>query len=139
MKVWYGHASEHSMNLVMIGNFKNARDASTAKEIIEWLTKQVETDDKAGLMESGGRTDHFTDGMLDLLRKVSIHSLGPAEMEQFSYDVTVKVDDEKLIMTTDEVDVSAFLKVLLDKGARVEVYSAHDYPGPSAATEASQP
>ncbi|EUA59807.1 hypothetical protein I550_2955 [Mycobacterium intracellulare 1956] len=32
------------------------------------------------------------------------------------------------MITTDESDVQALLKVLLDGGARVEVYSAHDYP-----------
>jgi len=40
----------------------------------------------------------------------------------------VKVEGSKMILTTDEVDISAFLKVMLDSGARIEVYSAHDYP-----------
>jgi hypothetical protein len=66
--------------------------------------------------------------MLTLLRAADLYSLGPSELEQFSYDATVKVKGSEVIVKTDEVDVSAFLKVLLDKGARIEVYSAHEYP-----------
>ena len=128
MKVWYGYGSEHSMNLVMIGRFKDAGDAAKAKQVIEQLTAQVNDDVEAGLMEIGEQTDHFTNGMLDLLRQVNVHSLGPAELEQFAYDVSVTLDDTQVVVTTDEIDVLVFLKVLIDKGAHVEVYSAHDYP-----------
>jgi hypothetical protein len=129
MKVWYGYGSEHSANLVMIGRFEDPGDAAKTKQVIDWLTQQVSTDVQAGLMQIGEQSDRYTDGMLDLLGKVSVHSVGPAELEQFAYDVTVKVEENQVVVTTEEIDVSAFLKVLIDKGARVEVYSAHDYPG----------
>ena len=31
-------------------------------------------------------------------------------------------------ISTDEADVSAFIKLFVESGARVEVYSAHHYP-----------
>jgi hypothetical protein len=31
------------------------------------------------------------------------------------------------VLTTEEYDISAFLKVMFLNGARIEVYSAHDY------------
>jgi Family of unknown function (DUF6375) len=129
MKVWYGYGSEHSMNLVMIGRFKDAGDAAKAKQVIDRLTERVNADVRAGLMEIGAQTDRFTDGMLNLLRELNVLIIGPAELEQFGYDVAVKVDNNQVVVTTDESDVSAFLKVLVDRGARVEVYSAHTYPG----------
>lgn len=128
MKIWYGYGSEHSMNLVMIGRFKDAEDAVKAQEIIERLTDQVNADVQAGLITIGDQVERFTDGMLDLLRKTNVHILGPAELEQFAYEVTVRVQDNRVVVTTEEAEVSAFLKVLLDQGARVEVYSAHEYP-----------
>ena len=127
MKFWYGHGSEHSMNLVMIGHFQSSRDAETAGQVIEWLTNLVNTDEEAGLIKIGGETSHFTDGMRALLDKVKVYSIGASELEQFAYDVSVKVENDRVVITTDEIDVSAFMKVLIDKGARVEVYSAHDY------------
>ncbi len=128
MKVWYGYGSEHSANLVMIGSFKDARDAGKAKEVIDQLAEHIVSEVQAGTMETEGRTDRYSDKLLQLLQSVRIHDIGPAEMEQFAYDFDVKVDDDRVVLTTDESDVSAFLKVLIDRGARVEVYSAHEYP-----------
>ncbi|HEX7182177.1 MAG TPA: DUF6375 family protein [Thermoanaerobaculia bacterium] len=128
MKIWYGYGSEHSMNLVMIGRFEDAGDAAKAKQVIDWLTEQVSADVQAGLIEVGEPAHRFTDHMLDLLRKANFMSIGPTELEQFAYEVTVKLEDKQVVVTTDEIDVSAFLKVLLDHGARVEVFSAHQHP-----------
>jgi len=128
MKVWYVFGSEHSANLVMIGRFKEVGGATKAKEIIDSLAEQVRTDEEAGLIKIGELADRYTDGMLNLLQKVNVHSIGPVELAQFAYDVSIGVENNEIVLTTDEIDVSAFLKVLLDKGARVEVYSAHDYP-----------
>lgn len=116
------------MNLVMIGRFKDAGNAAEAKRVIEQLTAQVAAEVEGRRMEIGEHTDRYSDEMLDLLRDLSVHTLGPAELQQFAYDVTTKLDDSQVVVTTDEYDVSAFLKLLIDKGARVEVYSAHDYP-----------
>ena len=129
MKVWYGYGSEHSMNLVMIGRFKDTDSAHTAKEVIEQLTAQLEADVKAGLMEVGDLAEGFTDGMVATMTKVRIHHIGPAEIEQLGYEVSLEVENNEVVITSEESDVSAYLKILIDNGARVEVYSAHDYPG----------
>lgn len=128
MKVWYGYGSEHSANLVMIGHFKEVRDAAKAKQVIEWLIEQVDSDVQAGLMNIGEGSGRFTNGMRELLKKVNTYSLRPEELEQFGYDVSVRVEENKVVVTTEEIDVSAFLKVLFDLDARVEVFSAHEYP-----------
>lgn len=127
MKIWKEYGSEHSMNLVMIGHFKEARDAEKAKRLMDQIAEQVGTNADRHHGDTGPQ-DRFSDAMLELLKTAKLYILSPTELEQFAYDVHVDVKDNKVVITTDEVDVSAFLKVLLDKGARVEVYSAHDYP-----------
>lgn len=127
MKIWYQHGSEHSANLVMIGHFENAADAMKAKEIIDALTEQVSEDQSKGTLTLGSPTDRYGDEMLDLLLCLNI-SIGPQEVEQFAYEFSVKVDGNDLVLTTEELDISAFLKVMYLNGARVEIYSAHDYP-----------
>jgi hypothetical protein len=129
MKVWFGFGSEHSMNLVMIGRFKDADSAYTAKDVIDQLTAQLEADIEAGLTQVGEGANGYTDGMLDRLSKVRTHSIGPAEVEQLGYEVKVKLTNDEIVITTEESDVSAYLKIFVEHGARVEVYSAHDYPG----------
>jgi hypothetical protein len=128
MKIWDQHGSEHSANLVMIGHFEDAADATKAKEIIDALTNQVRDEETSGTRTLGEPTERFDKAMLDLLAKLNVMSLGPRELEQFLYDVSVKAENDKIIITTEEVDISAFLKVLFTQGARIEVYSAHDYP-----------
>ena len=53
MKIWYQHGSEHSANLVMIGHFKNATEATRAKEIVDALTNQVAEDQAKGELVLG--------------------------------------------------------------------------------------
>lgn len=125
MKVWNGYGSEHSANLVMIGHFKKADDASKAKEIIDAIGAQVSDEDQSN---SDNPPTRYTDGMSKVLEKVKVYSIAPNEFEQFRYDVRIEVRDNDLVVTTDEADISGFLKVLIEKGARVEIYSAHDYP-----------
>jgi hypothetical protein len=129
MKLWFAFGSEHSSNLVMIGRFKSAGDATKAQQVIERLIARVNADVDAKQMNIGGSTERFGDEMQELLREVAIYTLAPAELEQFAFEAEIEVDNDLLVVTTEEIDVSAFLKVLLGMGARVEVYSAHDYPG----------
>lgn len=128
MKIWYGYGSEHSMNLVMIGHFKDIGAAAKAKEAVDELNNRVRQEVADGLIELEGKTDRFSDEVLKILQDVRIHDVAPHELEQFGYDFGVKLDGAKVVLTTDESDVSVFLKIMLNKGARVEVYSAHHYP-----------
>ena len=59
-------------------------------------------------------------------RKMAIPEVGTVFWSKLTRYLTA--EDDKVVVTTNESDVSAFLKVMIDKGARVEVYSAHDYP-----------
>jgi hypothetical protein len=128
MKIWYQHGSEHSANLVMIGHFETATEATKAKEIIEALSVQVAKDQADKTLILGSPSERFGRAMLDLLGRLNVSSIGPRELEQFAYDVNVTLQGNDLVLTTEELDISAFLKVMFLKGARVEVYSAHNYP-----------
>lgn len=123
MKIWNSYGSEHSANLVMIGQFQNKLDAKDAETAIEEIGKYLNISD-----ERYDGEDQFTDGMLALLLKLKLHTFHPSELDQFTYDVSVKLKDDRIVITTDESDISAFLKILIECGAKVEVYSAHTYP-----------
>ena len=127
MKVWTGYGTEHSMNLVMIGHFKEAEDAAVALDAIERIKAQVFADEEAGLLEAGTPLDSYTTGMMELLSDVGFFSIGADELEQFMYDVSFDREGDKITIRTDESEVSALMKLMVTRGARVEVYSAHDY------------
>lgn len=123
MKIWRGYGSEHSMNLVMIGQFKSVDDARKTKQTIDQLTEKL-----ADKIEVGRTRNRFEDEVFALLKDANIYTLGPRELEQFLYDVSTRIEEDKLILTTDESEVSAFMKLMIDRGAKIEIFSAHDYP-----------
>ena len=124
MKIWHGYGSEHSMNLVMIGHFKSTEDSKKTYRLIEQLTEGLR--DK---IDIGSQRDRFDDDVRDLLNETKCYNLSPIELEQFLYDTSTRLEKEKIILTTDESEVSAFLKLMIENGAKVEIYSTHDYPG----------
>ena len=123
MKIWHGYGSEHSMNLVMIGHFKSTEDSKKTYRLIEQLTEGLR--DK---IDVGSQRDRFDDDVMELLKETKCYNISPIELEQFLYDTSTRLEKEKLILTTDESEVSAFLKLMIAHGAKIEIYSAHDYP-----------
>ena len=115
------------MNLVMIGSFKRANDAAETKDLI---TKIREHAEKYPIRSHSENPDEirFSSETLDFLGKVNLWTIGPAELEQFNYDVSIEQRSNTLVLKTDESDVSAFLKLMIEKGAKIEMFSAHDYP-----------
>lgn len=128
MKIWSSYGSEHSMNLVMIGHFNTETEAEQTVEIINMLKERVQGEVDARRMEVGTPPKRYSRRLLDLIRETKVYHLGTIELEQFVYEVNIERKGGDVVITTDEADVSAFLKVLVDRGARVEVYSAHTYP-----------
>lgn len=129
MKVWFGVGTEHSMNLVMIGRFETAASAEHAKNLIDQFTAAARTEQDDKRLEAGAYSDRYSEPILELLNSTNVHSLEPNDFQQFLYEANVEQDGNAVVITTDEIEVQAYLKLMLSKGARVEVYSAHDHPG----------
>ncbi len=110
------------MNLVMIGRFKTEDDAKSALELLEQLQNGL-----SGKIDFDSPRDRYSDEVLDLMRRLNCHNLTPSELGQFSYDYDCQLEGDTIILTTEESDVSAFFKTMIEKGARVEMFSAHDY------------
>lgn len=108
------------MNLVMIGRFKDAGAAEAAKDAIEEL--------KAYFCEKEPDGETYSDEAMELLRRLKFNIAAPEDLDQFRYSFNVEAENETVVITTDESEVSALFKLMIARGARVEVYSAHDYP-----------
>lgn len=115
------------MNLVMIGTFKEARNAESAKKLIDKLTDYVRSEPPKSY-DDDPREFRFSKATMDFMIGAKLSTIGASELEQFQYEVHVELKGNKVVLTTDESEVSGFMKLLIENGARVEVYSAHDYP-----------
>jgi hypothetical protein len=127
MKIWKGYGSEHSSNLVMIGLFKTAQDAEAVSDALERLVRQANDDSQTPSADPDAEARRYSSEMYALLTSLNLYTIGPSEAEQFTYDVRIKQEDNRIVITTDEIEVSAFFKMLIEKGARIDVYSAHNH------------
>lgn len=132
MKIWNGYGSEHSMNLVLIGKFKRAQDAEKVARDIQKLSAQATKDDSHSLAFGEPEDQRFSDDMLSLMRSLNLNTLGPADLGQLVSDHNFEREGDRITVTTDEAEISAFVKLFIEAGAKVEVFSAHDYPSDSS-------
>lgn len=132
MKIWNGYGSEHSMNLVLIGRFKRAEDAEQVEKDIDRLSAQASKDDSYAMSYGEAAEQRFSDDMLSLLRNLNLNTLGPSDLGQLASDHNLTRQGDQITVTTDEAEVSVFVKLFIEAGAKVEVFSSHDYPSGTA-------
>ena len=130
MKIWNGYGSEHSANLVMIGKFSTEKQAESFCEIIEKIGAQVSKDFENEVLEHWSSNDPFSKDMEKLLKELGLHSLAPSDAKDFgliSPHMNRSEDGKTITFRTDDVEIGGFLKLMVDQGAKVELFSAHDH------------
>jgi len=122
MKIWQSYGAEHSLNLVIVGKFREVADAEEFKALVEsladFLRDQTEFDVDA---------DRYSRKVLDYLGKKNLYCLSSQQLGQFLYDMHLEQNGDEIRISSDD-DLNALVSLLVHKGAKVEVYSAHDYP-----------
>ncbi len=122
MKIWNSYGSEHSLNLVIIGHFKEEHEAEEferlTNKITQFLSENSEFDVEA---------DRFDKNTVDFLGKENLYSLTPQQLGHLLYEADITRDGKDIHISSDD-DVNAFISLFVHKGAKVEVFSAHDYP-----------
>ncbi|TYT74387.1 DUF6375 family protein [Desulfobotulus mexicanus] len=122
MKIWNNYGSEHSLNLVIIGSFKEEHEAEAFEQLTDKITRFLSENSEFDV-----DADRFDRKTLDFLGKENLFSLTPQQLGHLLYDVHVSRHGKEIRVSSDD-DVNAFVSLLIHKGARVEVFSAHDYP-----------
>ena len=112
----------------MIGHFADETAAAVTKEKFDRLTEHVAARLDAGTMDVGWDSDGRMDlGLRDALAELGLYNLGVLEVSNFAYEFDTEIRGDSIILRTDEGEVQGFLKVMLDAGARIEVFSGHDW------------
>lgn len=120
MKIWKSFSGEHSAKLRIVGSFKTETDAQKAVNCFNDLLA-VEHKDK-------GSNPYFSDEIMDVIKKHNFHTFNENDPDQLDYFYKLEADGNEIVVDTDEVEIQALMKILLNYGAKVEVYSKHDYP-----------
>ncbi|MFH1499953.1 MAG: DUF6375 family protein [Verrucomicrobiota bacterium] len=123
MKIWHSYGSEHSAQLVMIGRFRTIEDADRAHKTLEEIHEYMRNHSP-----DIHQAVRYPPELVTLLKRLKLHNLSVHEIDQFSYDVSSTLKGDEVTIDTNEPDISAYLKVLVERGARVEVFSTISYP-----------
>lgn len=123
MKIWREYGSEHSYSLVLVGYFTDEIAARSVEQKFDRLRMAA-----GELPEIGWDADQrFTAGTRELLDELRLWDFARADIENFAYDHSTRRDGSIVKISTDEIEIQGFLKILLGAGARVEIYSAHEW------------
>lgn len=123
MKIWKEFGTEHSNRFVMKGEFKSIEKATHVHHLFEHLTEKL-----ADKVEYADGQNRFTDEVQSILSSLEIFNLSPEELECFIMDHRLSIEDSTVYLETQEREITAFFKIFLGHGAKVEAYSEHDFP-----------
>jgi len=125
MRIWHSYGSEHSMDLVLVGTFETVAGAETAIERMESLKALAEaewSDD-----DWRRQDERMPDTLIDELTKLKLYEMGRSDVDIYALEHTIERKGSAVRVWTEESDVQGFLKVLIHLGARVEVFSRHQW------------
>jgi hypothetical protein len=113
------------MDLILVGTFETVTGAEAAIERMEALKALAEAEWSD---DDWRRQDEFLPGSLwDELKKLELYQMGRWDVDIYAYDHTIERQGSTVRVWTEESDVQGFLKVLIDLGGRVEVFSRHHW------------
>lgn len=125
MRIWQSYGSEHSMDLVLIGRFETVSGAEEAIERMEALKAVAQ---REWSEDDWRRQDEvMPDTLASELMKLELYEMGRSDVDIYAIDYSIERKGSTVRIGTDESEVHGFLKVLLHLGARVEVFSRHDW------------
>jgi hypothetical protein len=113
------------MSLLLVGTFQSVSAAQAAverMEALQALAEQEWSDD-----DWGREDDRMSDAALETLRELKLYDMGRNDVGMFAYGHTIERGESIVRIATDESEVQGFLKVLLNLGAHVEVFSRHEW------------
>ena len=125
MKIWNGFGSEHSYSLVLVGHFANQENADEAADAFERMRQIAAEQLPEDTWEN--RSNRFDESLRQALASMSIYDFGKSDVDNFWYEHSVRKDQRVLVIDTDESEIQGFIKLLLKYGARIEIYSSHEW------------
>ncbi len=129
MKIWFGYGSDHSANLVMVGEFKTLEQAAQVRELIDRISEAASSDATEGVVDPWAKCDRYSEQSEELLRKSGLNNLSPSDISDFALlSASIEISDNTLRLRTDQTEIGGFVKLMVSKGARVQVYCADEYP-----------
>jgi hypothetical protein len=113
----------------MIGSFRSEDDARKIETLFHEVHQLANEEYAAGRLRDDWSNTRFSDRMLSFFTEKNIVDFGHNDAAIFLYEYALNREGDRLVLTTEEGELNAFIKLMLKGGAKVELYSAHHHPG----------
>lgn len=127
MKIWNTYSSEHSAALVMVGHFNSIKQKNDFLENFEKLVKNVrETIPEFEFIQSFPK--EISTALLSGEIKFG-EDLSPWDLPDLLLEYSIiddNVDDQTVCIKSDETGWMAIIKMMVNAGAKVEIFSSHN-------------
>lgn len=127
MKIWTSYSSEHSSRIRIIGRFKTKDELESFKDSFEQM-KQLVADN---LDECFNESDKFPIQILDQLGHDMIDHSGTIaahDLLDFANEMSTEFEDKTVVIKSNESNWAGVIKMLVEAGAKIEMFSEHAYP-----------
>lgn len=121
MKIWQCYGAEHSMNLVLIGHFKSEEMATQSIKEIEEIQEFLQSTDHEF------NSSKYDNEVFSFLSDKKIHYLSNYHIDHFLNEFHIEQDKNTIYISSDDA-LDGLINYLLDRGAKIEYFSKHDYP-----------
>lgn len=133
MKIWTGQGSEHSARLVMIGRFSGPEQARATEETFKRLQDIAEHSLPERDWEDPD--ERIPEEVRGALAQMGLYEFTRDDLENFRYEHSVSRDGMELELSTEELDILGFIKLMLSDGAKLEIYSRHTWTSEGPKTD----
>ncbi|MBR7828877.1 hypothetical protein KDK95_21385 [Actinospica sp. MGRD01-02] len=113
------------MDLVLIGTFETASGAEAAEERMKALKTLAEAEWSDDAWHSS--VERMPEAIVDELIKLNLPTMGRYDVDNYAFEHSVERDATIVRIATEESEIQGFLKVMLQLGARVQVFSRHEW------------
>jgi hypothetical protein len=113
------------MDLIMIGKFETVAEAEDAVSRMEALKVLADAEWSDDSWQS--KDERMPESLREGLMSLELYDMGRFDVDNYAYEHSISRDGSNVRIWTEESDVQGFLKVLINLGARVDVFSRHDW------------
>ena len=93
------------------------------------ISESATSDQARGIVDHWARNEEFSEETEQRLRDLKLYNLSPADIADFALiSPSVERKGNMLRLRTDESEIGAFVKLMVNNGARVEVFCADEEP-----------
>jgi diketogulonate reductase-like aldo/keto reductase len=114
LKLWNSFGSEHSADLVIVGQFKEVADAATVEAALNGIQAIA-----------GQQGKSLRDMAMEAYKAFGVSDFSEADIEGMNLCHSWTRTGNQIEVRTEETEIQGILKVMLRSGGKIEVYSNH--------------